>query len=232
MRNSRFSVTLATVGASAVAAVALAGPAAAVTAPSPLTVAKASAIRTINSQLFGLTVANIHIATDRAAAADKAALAAPVKADITALTALRTAVSKDATTAAVAGHVNSVKALHVTDFVLPRVSTVLRSDDLNAVVVSYTAAGTRYSTAIAAAQKAGKNVTTVNKVLADYNAKVAAVKTAATAAHTTAMPLVVSGFPANAPQLAAAAKSIRTAEANLVVANRDARALQLALHTR
>jgi hypothetical protein len=233
MRKIRFSAALAAIGASGVAAVAFAAPAAAVATPaSPLTAAKAQALRTIDVQRFGLAVANWNINVDRAAAADKAALSTPVRADLTSLASLRAAVVKDVSVAAVTSHVDSVKALHVADFVLPKVSTVLRSDDLTALATRLAAEEARYSTAINAAKTVGKNVTAPTAALADYTAKVSAMKTAAASAHDAALPLVVSGFPGNAASLKAAQASVRTAEADLVAAVRDARVLQQVHTTR
>ncbi len=220
MRLSRSLAALMVVGTAA-AGVAAAGPAAARTPGVPgFAKAKAQALLTLDGQLFGLRLDAFVLNSRAVPASDQTALLAPIQADITALTALRSTMRSETTVAGIQADSATLAGYHVTDFVLPQATFVMLADQLQAAASQDSSAGPRLLAAITAAQSAGRDVTSANAAYTDYGTQVAAASSDAQAVHDSAIALIAGGsdnaatFTADRAQLAKAAGELRAAAAD------------------
>ena len=172
---------------------------------------------------MGLRLDGFFLNVDRAVpAADKTALLPPIKADVTALVALRTTLRGETTLAGVQADSATLSGYHVTDFVLPQASLVVAADQLNATAAQASSSETRLQAAITAAQTAGRDVTAANAAYIDLVAQVAAAGTDAQAVHDCAIALV-AGASTNAATFAADRAQLTKAAGELRSAASDAR---------
>jgi hypothetical protein len=230
MRLSRSIAAVAVLGAAA--SVAAAGPAAAA-ARMPrvpgLQMAKMQAQRTLQRDLMDLRVDAFFVnAMPDVSAADKTALLPTINADVTALTALRTTLSAETTTAGVAADVATLSGYHVSDFVLPQAWLVTAADVLSARATQAAGEEAHLQSAIAAAQTAGKDVTAANAAYTDYVSQLGAATSDAQAVHDSAIALT-AGASTNAAAFTSDSAQLSKASGALRVAARDVTAIRRAL---
>ncbi len=160
----------------------------------------------------------------------KASLTSQVQAQITALTALQAKIAADTDPTALKTDVQSiVQSYRIYALFLPKIQILAAADRVLSVSDEMSSHAATLQTKIAADQSAGKNVSDLQTLLSDMNAKIADAKTQAQGAIDTVTPLTPDGYPANKQQLQSARQMIATAVKDLDTARQDGRKIIVGL---
>lgn len=163
-------------------------------------------------------------------ASDRGTLTSQIDGEVSGLTALEARIAADTDLATLRADVRSiVTAYRVYLLMGPKVHLVVGADGVVALAGRFDAIVTKLQAAIARAAAAGMDVTRLNALLADVQAKVADAKTKAGGVPGSVLPLLPSGYPGNRPTLEAARQDLRSARQDLRTARSDAREIVDAL---
>ncbi len=160
----------------------------------------------------------------------KTALTTQVQTEISALTTLKAKIDADTDTATLKADVKSITApIRIYALVIPQVRIAAVSDRALTIADLMVTISGKLSTNISSAATAGKNVTTLQTVLTDLNAKVADSKVQASAAEN----LVISLTPDNGDATKAASNkaAIKSAQADIKIADQDLRTARKDIET-
>ncbi len=161
-------------------------------------------------------------------AANKASLTAQLQASITNLTTLKTKIDGETTVASAKADVATIYTNNrVGAVVMPRVQMTASADQLLAQISDLSARGTTTQARIVAAQAAGKNVTALNALYADFQAKIVDATTNAHTVQTSLVGLVPDN--GNVTVLASNKVTVTTAHTTLKTAQSDVAAARLDL---
>jgi len=152
--------------------------------------------------------------------ADKTTLAGQIQTQVTTLTTLKAKIDADTDITVLRTDVKSIIASYrIFMLIIPRGHIVAAADRMSTLVDDMTALGTKIEKRITAAQTAGKDVTALNALLADFTAKLADAKTQSQAAITK----VVSLNPDNGDTavMQANTATLKAARADIKVGTQD-----------
>jgi hypothetical protein len=154
---------------------------------------------------------------------DKATLSGNIQTDITNLTALKTKIDADTDLTTLKTDVSGiVKDYRVYLVFLPQTRIAVSGDAMTVVVQKLTTLSGQLSTRLATAQAAGKDVSSLQSLLADLNAKTTDAQNRAIAAESEVLPLTPAGYPGNVAILKDARAKIKVGVTDLKTARSDA----------
>lgn len=160
----------------------------------------------------------------------KSTLTTQVQAQITALNTLLAKINADTDTATLKADVKSiVDSYRIYALFMPQIQILGAADRVLTIIDEMTTHATTLGTKITAAKTAGKDVTDLETLLTDMNAKIADAKTQAQAAIDAVTPLTPAGFPGNKTTLQSARQMVEAAVKDLNMARQDARKIIVGL---
>lgn len=162
--------------------------------------------------------------------AQKASLISQVQAQITSLTTLQAKIAADTDPTTLKTDVQSIiQSYRIYALFMPKIQIIGAADRVLNIADEMSSQAATLQTKIAADQSAGKNVSDLQSLLSDLNAKIADAKTQAQSAIDTVTPLTPDGFPGNKTQLQNARQMITTAVKDLDTARQDGRKIIVGL---
>jgi hypothetical protein len=160
----------------------------------------------------------------RLSADQKTTMIADVQTQITSLTALQTKINQDTDEATLKADVQSiVKSYRIYALYMPKIEILVAADKILSTNDTLTTLATVLQTQITSAQTKGQDVTALNALLADMQAKIADAKTQSQNAITTVTPLTPDGYPANKTSLTSARDMLKVARSDSRAALADAK---------
>lgn len=152
---------------------------------------KARAGEEITRRITALNELNTKVgAMKKVSDADKATLAGQIQTQVVTLTTLKTKIDADTDIAVLRTDVKSITASYrIFMLIIPRGHIIAAADRMSTIADEMTALGAKIQARITAAQTAGKDVTALNALLADFTAKLADAKTQSQAAIAKVVPL-------------------------------------------
>lgn len=157
-------------------------------------------------------------------ASDKATLSAEVSATISGLTSLKAQLDASTTvTAAIASGQDIFTQYRVYALVVPKVNLVKVADDQQTVEAKLTAVAQKLQTRLTAEQQAGKNVTALEAVLSDMNAKISAAQSISANIESVVINLQPADYNTNHAVLTGYNVQLKTAHADNAAAYADAK---------
>ncbi|HZE86721.1 MAG TPA: hypothetical protein VE090_00805 [Methylomirabilota bacterium] len=154
----------------------------------------------------------------------KSSLTTQVQAEIAALTTLQAKINADTDTQTQRTDVQSiVQSYRVYALFIPQMQILGAADRMLTVTDNFTTEATTLQTKIDQAKADGKDVTELQPLLTDIQAKIADAKKQAQAAIDAVTPLTPAGYPGNATTLQSARKMLETGRNDLLLAQQDIR---------
>lgn len=194
-----------------------------------ITNAKARADQAIANRISDLNKLKARVdAMVKLSASQKASLDASIQASITDMNNLKVKIDADTDANVLKTDIASITASYrIYMLVMPQVAIAAASDRINTIVDMMTTIGAKFQTRISAAASAGKNVTSLQASLSDYNAKIADAKVQANAAASSTIALTPdhgdkTKAAANHQVLVDARAKIKVAQDDLKAARKDA----------
>jgi hypothetical protein len=191
--------------------------------------AKSRADQEITRRIAALTDLNSKVeAMAHVSASEKAAISTEAQNEISTLTSLKSTIDAETTIANLKTDIQSItKDYRIFMLVIPQGRIEVASDKIQTVTALYTALAGKLQTRIAAAQTAGKDVTSVESSLSDMNAKIAAANAESQAAVSLVANLqpdqgVQATMQSNETALKNARADVKTAMDDLKTARQDA----------
>jgi hypothetical protein len=196
-----------------------------------MTQLKARADKEISRRIEALTKLLSRIAEfKKLSASQKSSLSVQVQAEIDKLTTLKAKIAADTDLTTLKADVQSiVDAYRIYALFMPKIQILGAADRLQITADAMSSHAATLETKITEKQTAGQNVTELQTLLADMNAKIANAKTQAQNAITTVTPLTPEGYPGNKTQLQSAQQMIVTGIKDLNTARQDARKIIVGL---
>lgn len=156
-------------------------------------------------------------------ATDKSNLQAQIQMQIDGLNSLQTKINSDTDNATLRTDVNSIISnYYIFLFFRVQVNLLAASDRMSTTTDELTAIYTKLQTRINQTQAAGNDVSSVNALLSDMNAKLADAATQYQAAQAKLTPLTATGYPGNKITLEDARTMIKTGLTDIKTAYQDA----------
>jgi predicted nucleic acid-binding Zn-ribbon protein len=155
--------------------------------------------------------------------AEKADLQGQIQTQIDGLNALQTKINADTDNTTLRADVKSIIGnYYIFLFFRVKVNLLIAADRTSATSDNLKGIYTKLQTRINQAQTSGVDVTLLNPILSDMNAKITDANTQITAAQTELTPLTAQGYPGNKLTLEDARSKIKTAVTDLKAAYKDA----------
>lgn len=190
----------------------------------------------INRRTGILNAVNTRIQSmQKVSSAEKQSLDATIKNQITVLTALKLKIDADTDLKTLQADVASItKSYRIYALIVPQADIMAAADRALTITGNMTTLSGKLQTRIANAQASGKNVTSLQTALTDYNAKIKDAESQAQAAETEITGLVPdqgdkAKMQSNLSALKDAKSKIRAAQQDFVAARQDAQIIANAL---
>lgn len=154
----------------------------------------------------------------------KATLSGLINTEIVNLNALKTKISTETDPALLKADKQSIVTSHrIFVLFVPQIRLLAGADALSTVATNMSEFATRLTARVNEAQAAGQNVTQMQTLLADMQAKITDANTQSLAIITAVTPLTPAGYPANLSILQTAKANLKTGTQDLKTAAADAR---------
>jgi len=164
--------------------------------------------------------------------AQKASLVSQVRTEIASLTALQTKIQGDTDLVTLQADTQSViKDYRVFALFIPEIYLITSANRVLDIADNMSSVAGKLQARITEDKAKGDDVTKLQTLLTDMNAKIADGKTQANNAINLVLPLTPAGFPANKTVLESARKLVQTAHQDLMDAFHDGQQIFQGLHT-
>lgn len=194
---------------------------------------KTKAEAEIDKRLASLHTAATKItAATKLSATDKATFSSQIQSNITTLTTLRAKIDADTDLPTLRTDAKSIYAnFRIYAVFLPQVHMLATIDTMGVAVDNLTTLATKLQTRIQTAQQSGKDVSSVQRLLTDLQAKIADAKTQYQTVESEVASLTPASYPGSTATLQDARSKIKTGAADLRTAWQDAKQIVQGLKT-
>lgn len=186
---------------------------------------KEKADREIDRRITSLNnITNKINAMKKLSVSDKQSFSLQIQTEITNLTTLKTKIDADTDLPTLKTDVQSiVKSYRVYALFIPKLGIIIAADRMGETADNLDKLAGKLQTKIQDAQASGKNVSSLQTLLADMQKQTADARTQYSAASSEVMTLTPEGYPGNKSTLQDARSKLKTAHTDLKKAGQDAR---------